>query len=275
MADDGGFIVVEGHLHGDAGESVFAPGDRFDFVIHQLAVLAGDPVDGLEDRVDGPVADPRVGDLFALGVADRHRRAGDASGGIHQLQCHELPDLLHVDHLARHQGSKVVVVDLFFLVGKLFEAGEGFVELFVVEAKSQLFEPILKGRTARVLAHDQGIVQLQTDLFGGEDFVSALVFEHSVLMDAAFVGKGVFAHDRLVGLGFDAGDGGDEPAGGVDLLGVDAGLYVTEDVATDLECHDDLFQCGVARSLSQAVDGALDLTRAVLDRRQGVGDGET
>src|SRR4051794_26843011 len=37
--------------------------------------------------------------------------------------------------------------------------------------------------------------------------------------------------------------------------------------------HDDLLQCRVAGALADAVDGALDLPRAVLDPGQGIGDG--
>ncbi len=88
------------------------------------------------------------------------------------------------------------------------------------------------------------------------------------------MGEGVFADDRFVGLGLDAGDGGDEAAGGVNFAGVDPGFDVVEDITADFEGHDDLLQGRVSGPLSQAVDGALHLPGAVLDGGERVGDGE-
>ena len=42
----------------------------------------------------------------------------------------------------------------------------------------------------------------------------------------------------------------------------------------DLERHDDLFERGIAGALADAVDGALDLARSVLDAGERVGDGQ-
>src|SRR5262249_43299693 len=42
-----------------------------------------------------------------------------------------------------------------------------------------------------------------------------------------------------------------------------------------LDRHDDFFQRGISRALSDAIDGALDLTRAVMNSGQGVRDRET
>ena len=50
---------------------------------------------------------------------------------------------------------------------------------------------------------------------------------------------------------------------------------VRHDIGAGLDRHHDFFQRGVARPLPDAVDGGLNLTRATLDARQRVGDGET
>ena len=47
---------------------------------------------------------------------------------------------------------------------------------------------------------------------------------------------------------------------------------VRHPVAADVQRHHDLLERRVAGPLADAVDGALDLTRAALDRRQRVGD---
>ena len=66
---------------------------------------------------------------------------------------------------------------------------------------------------------------------------------------------------------------GQQLAGGVEMLGVDAG-FVREAVAAGLDGHDDLFERSVAGALADAVDGALDLPRAGLDGGQRIGHGQ-
>ena len=63
----------------------------------------------------------------------------------------------------------------------------------------------------------------EPDGLGGHDLVGRLLHHHPVLVDPRLVGKGIGADDRLVGLHDDAGDGGEQLAGGVDVLGVDLG----------------------------------------------------
>ncbi len=82
------------------------------------------------------------------------------------------------------------------------------------------------------------------------------------------------ADDRLVGLHVDAGDARDQPRSAHDLACVDAGVHA-EDVATLAQRHHDLFHGGVAGTLAQTVDGALDLPRAGGDSRERVGSRHT
>ena len=49
---------------------------------------------------------------------------------------------------------------------------------------------------------------------------------------------------------------------------------VRQAVGPDAQRHHDLFERRVAGALADAVDRALDLAHAALDRRQAVGDGE-
>ena len=76
--------------------------------------------------------------------------------------------------------------------------------------------------------------------------------------------EGVGADDGLVGLDHDAGDGAHELARVGELLRDDVGVGI-ELAAVHLDGHDDLFERGVARALTQAVDSALDLRGAVAD----------
>ena len=60
-------------------------------------------------------------------------------------------------------------------------------------------------------------------------------------------------------------------AGREQMLGDDAG-FKRQPIAARIHRHDDLFQRGIAGTLADAVDGALDLPRAGLHRRQRIRD---
>ena len=87
-------------------------------------------------------------------------------------------------------------------------------------------------------------------------------------MDAGAMGERVGAHDRLVGLDVDAGDGAHQLASARELGGDDAGMGV-ERLLVHADRHDDLFERGIARALAQAVDSALNLRGAVADALEG------
>ena len=93
-----------------------------------------------------------------------------------------------------------------------------------------------------------------------------------MLVDAGLVRKGVGADDGLVGRAAEADALGKQLAGGVEAIHADV-VGVGEFVAADHEGGGDLFESGVAGAFADAVDGALDLTRAGLDTGDGVGDG--
>ena len=91
-------------------------------------------------------------------------------------------------------------------------------------------------------------------------------------VDAAFVGEGAEADERLIAahrqvgqFGDVAGDGGE----GGELLAADGGVAELE-----FEIGDDGAEIGVAAALAIAVDAALDVRAARLDRGDGVGDGD-
>src|SRR3954468_15015594 len=92
-------------------------------------------------------------------------------------------------------------------------------------------------------------------------------------MDTGLMGEGVLADDRLVWLRPLPRELRQHLTGRVQLAGVDLGLKSAVEVRPDLQRHHYLFDRGVASPLADAVDAALDLARAGLDRRQRVGNG--
>ena len=89
-----------------------------------------------------------------------------------------------------------------------------------------------------------------------------------MLVDAGFVGERVVPDDGLVALHDHTGHVRDEAAAAIDLRAVDIRLITAERILAHLEGHDDFFERRIARAFADAVDRALDLTRAILDRSE-------
>ncbi len=84
------------------------------------------------------------------------------------------------------------------------------------------------------------------------------------------MGKGIGTDNGLVGLHHDTGDGRQQLAGGIDVLG-DHLCTERHDVLAGAQGHDHLFEGTVAGPLADAVDGALDLLGPGLYCGQRVG----
>ncbi len=106
-----------------------------------------------------------------------------------------------------------------------------------------------------------------------DDLVGEPLFEDPILVDSRLMGKGVLADDCFVRLDLHPRELAHQLAGAVDLFCADSGLAPVQ-IPAGIERHDDLFQGGVARPLSDAVDRALHLPRPGLDRRQRVCHGQ-
>src|SRR5439155_8861086 len=105
---------------------------------------------------------------------------------------------------------------------------------------------------------------------GVDDLVRGFLLQVTVLMDAGFVREGVAAHDGLIGLRAEGNDGTQHLARCEEMFGVNPGRVRVEIVA-GLHDHHDFLERAVARTLADAVDGALDLPGAGLHRRQRIG----
>jgi hypothetical protein len=101
----------------------------------------------------------------------------------------------------------------FFLVGQGLELFEDRFQFLFGQVVAQGLEMGVQGVAARMLAQDQ-LVAAQADGLGLHDLIGHGIFEHAVLVNAGFVGKGIGADDRLVGLDHDAGDHAYQTAAG-------------------------------------------------------------
>ena len=143
------------------------------------------------------------------------------------------------------------------LVGKVLEALERLVVgVLAFELDAELFQALLEGVAPRELAeHD--LVRAPPHVLGAHDLVGVAGLEHAVLVDAGSVREGVLADHRLVRLDDEARDLRHEARGRHDLGRVDVDVE-SEEVLARAHGHHHFLERGVARALTQAVDGALD-----------------
>jgi hypothetical protein len=139
------------------------------------------------------------------------RAAGD-------LQRHQVDAVVGAQDLIVDQGDDVLVEDFLLAVGQVLEPAEGVGDGVVAQLVAQLLQLFAERVTARQLAQDD-LRRGQADRLRGHDLVGRRVLQQAVLVDARFVGEGVGADDRLVGLHDEAGHRGDQAGGADDVLG--------------------------------------------------------
>ena len=139
-----------------------------------------------------------------------------AHAAADHAQVGELVLLGRVVEAVVQQREQVLVEDLALPVGQGGELAVDLAELRLGQLVAQLAEAALQRMAAGVLAEHQGRAR-DADHLGPDDLVGEPVLQHAVLVDAGLVGEGVAADDRLVGLGKDAGQVGEQLAGAVDL----------------------------------------------------------
>ena len=118
------------------------------------------------------------------------------------------------------------------------------------------------------------IALTQTYRFRKHNFVGALMFEHSILMDPGFMRKGIRADNGLIGWYKNAGIGTHHSTYPSQLGRIDPSIKVQQR-PTRAQTHDNFFQGCIAGALTDAVDCHLDLARTGLDPCQGVGSSQS
>ena len=104
--------------------------------------------------------------------------------------------------------------------------------MFVVHLHAQHVQAVTQGGTSAASSENDAVV-VDTHVLGVHDFVGLHILEHTVLVDAAGVGKGVTSHHCLVGLHGHVHQAAHHAAGGVYLRGIDVGLHGDGAVALD------------------------------------------
>ena len=111
------------------------------------------------------------------------------------------------------------------------------------------------------------------DVLRAHDLVGAGFLEHPILVDTGLVGEGIASHDRLVSLHPHPGDRTQQPAGGNQSLGLDAGVAMVI-VTPGTHCHDHFFQAAVAGPFADPQGGGVDAVGAGPDGGEAVRDAQ-
>ena len=120
-----------------------------------------------------------------------------------------------------------------------------------------------------MFAQHQGAL-VETNRRRIHDLIGALIFQHPILMDAGFMGKGIGADNRFVGLDHNASIAAHHVTGPMNFGGDNVGLQVKDRLAR-IERHHRLFQARVAGPFADAIDGHFHLPGAGFDTGQRVG----
>mmetsp|Transcript_9450 Transcript_9450/g.38649 ORF Transcript_9450/g.38649 Transcript_9450/m.38649 type:complete len:493 (-) Transcript_9450:531-2009(-) len=275
-------IALGADAHAGLRQGLDPLDDRVHGVLDQVHLDAAQAVDRLVRGVDGSGADGGVDPRHRVGSRHLDGGGGEAHGAAHHLHLVELPSDRGVVALARarcdQRDDLVVAHAARLLLRDELEAVKHLVELVSLQREAQLLELGLQRVPTAVLAHDDAHVALAakvSDSLGRDDLVRLLVLEHAVLVNAGLVREGVGADDRLVRLNSHAGVLPHHLGARVDVHRVDAGVRAEDLLLTaHPDGHRHLLQARVTRALADAVDGALNLPRAVGDAREGVGGGQ-
>ncbi len=203
------FAIVVLEFDGGFALGFFAGGDAAHLVVEEIGADVGDALNDGEHGVDGAVAGGGIGDFEAGGIDEGDGGDGRAVGGGDDLQTLQAEELLGVFELVFDDGFEIFIEDFLLLVAEGFEAVEGLIDGFITEAEAELFETVFEGVASGVFAEDVAGLG-PADIGGDHDFVGGFILEHAILMDAGFVGKGVFSNDGLVALHVHAGERRDE-----------------------------------------------------------------
>ena len=171
-----------------------------------------------------------------------------------------------------NQGDDILVEHFLLDVGKILEALEKFIQGIVAQFVAKFLNLLGKGMAAGMLAQHQCRFG-QTNRFRGHDLVGLGVLQHAVLMDAAFMCKGIRPDNRLVGLYIEAGNRRQQARGPHDFGGLDVGL-MRQNVGACPQRHDDFFHRRIAGPFADTVDGAFYLARTGADSCQRIGHGQ-
>ena len=177
--------------------------------------------------------------------------------------------------LARDLGSQLtdlVVEDALLAVGQRHEAGVELVELVPCRARSPAPRSGRAARAGRCACRAPAGSPGRRPSSGSMiSYVVRSLRKPSWWMPASCA-NALRADDRLVRLHADADDLRQQLAGRDTARSVLMPVVERQPIAARLQHHHDLFERAVARALADAVDGALDLARAVLHGGQRVGD---
>ena len=212
-------VLAQANRHLTHGIDAFSDGFHAEF--HQFIGDLNQAIEGLANSINRPGANGSLGALLTITGAQGDRGCGAQISPTTHLHSGQLVVGLDLLGVLPNDGLQIAVGDLSLAISEFFKASEGIVEVITIELIPQLLKACADGTATTELAQADAVIG-QADGSGINDFVGEAVLQHTVLVDAGFMGKGIGTHDGFVGLHRHAGEVGDQARGFVNLLGLDA-----------------------------------------------------
>ena len=160
---------------------------------------------------------------------------------------------------------KIFIVDELLLVR---DEEEALIDLFKRIVGIKRVAEDLKAMLERMASRpwrENDLALGDSDIRWVDDFVGGTLFEDAILVDTTRMCECICTHNCLVRLNKDACTVGDKAAGFEYFGRLDVGVCATKLRPADLKRHHDLFKTGVSRPLTDAIDGALNLSGTCAD----------
>ena len=162
----------------------------------QFGLVRHNGMHRIETGIHGAIAAGLHGLMLAVHIQG-HSCELRSLRACHNCQRHQLDTVLRIVDFIIDQGFEILIINMLFTVGQILETAERIFQSVFAQFIAQFLELFAEGMPSRMLAHDQRSFR-DPDRFGSHNFIGLGIFQHAILMDAAFMRKGIPADNRLV-----------------------------------------------------------------------------
>ena len=258
------------HLHVHLSHIVRPLADGLDGELAQRHLATDNYLQRLDGSIHRTVSAGRCLEAFAADVQSHSCYAANTHtcGHLQVIQLYGVRSRA----VGTRQHQDIVVRHLLLLISQLQECLVDVIQPFAVHLYAVHMQTVLQCCTSAAGRQHDGVI-VYSHILGVHDFVGRCILQHTVLVNAARVGKGIATHDGLVGLYGHIHQARHHAADGEYLRGVDVRIDI--EIRMCLQRHHHLLQAGVSGTFANTVYGHLHLSRTIQHTSQSVRCGHT
>ena len=179
---------------------------------------------------------------------------------------------MSLSRIGSRQHQHIGIAHLLLLVSQLQELLIDLVEFLVFQIHTVHVQTMFQGSPSAT-GRQQDAIIIDTHILRVHNLIGMYILQHTILMDATGMGKGITTDNGLVGLYGHIHQRRHHTRDGVNLRGVDVRLYLK--VLVTFQNHRNLLQRGVTGSFADTVDGYFHLSGASHHTTKGIGRCQT